>query len=39
MSKKIWNTKGAESSYEIASFLAGEDIESVSYTHLRAHET
>ena len=27
MSKKIWNTKGAESSYEIASFLAGEDIE------------
>ena len=27
MSKKIWNTKGVESSYEIASFLAGEDIE------------
>ena len=27
MSKKIWNTKGFESSYEIASFLAGEDIE------------
>ncbi|MDC0962337.1 argininosuccinate lyase [Gammaproteobacteria bacterium] len=27
MSKKIWNTKGIESSYEIASFLAGEDIE------------
>ncbi|MDB2604950.1 argininosuccinate lyase [Gammaproteobacteria bacterium] len=27
MSKKIWNTKGIESSYEITSFLAGEDIE------------
>ena len=27
MSKKIWNTKGVESSYEIASFLVGEDIE------------
>jgi argininosuccinate lyase len=27
MSKKIWNTKGVESSYEIASFLAGEDVE------------
>jgi argininosuccinate lyase len=27
MSKKIWNTKGVESSYDIASFLAGEDIE------------
>ena len=27
MSKKMWNTKGVESSYEIASFLAGEDIE------------
>ena len=27
MSKKIWHTKGIESSYEITSFLAGEDIE------------